>query len=333
MEDSLNYDGSFGAAIEYFNGENVTRDYDKAFKLFSQAGLNKVVKAYYYLGLCYENGYGVVTNDLQAILWYKNGAESGCGKSLLALGKLYFKLGHKEDAIQTLSDESLSNNREALMILAELYENDNEVKFLETLEKACGLGVEEAYYKLGIYYLHRDKEKSLQLLSSAYDLGFLEAALTIAKEYYHDNNGMAYEWLLKAHNAGIKEASYLLADSLHKGIGVTRNDELAKNVLEYLVVKNDTKAITMLANMYMEIDTTFRDEALGRYWYEKAANLGDVEAMLVVADCYLTGIGCSVEEKTAYMWYEKAASLGDDKAKEMLIHFKKSLFGDYKYQN
>ena len=66
------------AGLHFFNGKS----YDdarsrKAARYFQKAANKGYGPAQYYLGLCYQNGYGVYQDSAKAEMWFKKGAEQG----------------------------------------------------------------------------------------------------------------------------------------------------------------------------------------------------------------------------------------------------------------
>ncbi|WP_163556316.1 tetratricopeptide repeat protein [Helicobacter suis] len=114
-------DWYFSALKAYQN-----KNYQKALKRFKKAADAGSAKAYYFLGLMYENGWGVAKDDQQALEYYKEAVK-----------------GHE--------------NVEAYSRLGFMYANGKGVtkdykKALEYLKKAASMGDAEAYAGLGEMY-------------------------------------------------------------------------------------------------------------------------------------------------------------------------------------
>lgn len=71
-----------------YEGIGGEKDYDTAFLLFSKVA-EVFPDANLYLGLCYQNGYGVEKSAAGALKCYKKGAESGDGYCCINAGVLY----------------------------------------------------------------------------------------------------------------------------------------------------------------------------------------------------------------------------------------------------
>ena len=101
----FNPDAYFQLALCYFNGDCTERDYQKAFEAFRTLAeftplthennydsveqrnelLSGFGEANYYLGLCFENGYGTSVQLNTAKYWYRKSAECGNEKAIKRL--------------------------------------------------------------------------------------------------------------------------------------------------------------------------------------------------------------------------------------------------------
>lgn len=73
--------------IQYYNQQN----YEQAFQCFVKAQIQGVDEAPNYLGICYENGFGVDSNITKAIEYYEIGIKKGDAYAMVNLGCLYAK--------------------------------------------------------------------------------------------------------------------------------------------------------------------------------------------------------------------------------------------------
>ena len=72
---------------EYYDNKN----YTEAVKLFRKAADSDYGSAQFYLGLCYEKGYGVTQNYTEAVKWYRKAAEHKNASAQCNLGFFYEK--------------------------------------------------------------------------------------------------------------------------------------------------------------------------------------------------------------------------------------------------
>ncbi len=77
----------FALGVQYYKKHN----YERAFHHFIKAHMQGVDEAPNYLGICYENGFGVKSNISKAIEWYEVGINQGDAYAMVNLGCLYAK--------------------------------------------------------------------------------------------------------------------------------------------------------------------------------------------------------------------------------------------------
>lgn len=75
-------------AVRYEHGEGVTRNYDRAMRLYCAAARRGHVQAQYQLGWMYANGRGVARDDAQAAAWFQLAAAKGDAPAQRMLARL-----------------------------------------------------------------------------------------------------------------------------------------------------------------------------------------------------------------------------------------------------
>ena len=86
--------------IQYYNQHN----YKRAFHHFVRAQIQGINEAHNYLGICYENGYGVNVSIPKAIECYEFGIKKGDAYAMVNLGCLYAKgIGNTKDEKKAFS--------------------------------------------------------------------------------------------------------------------------------------------------------------------------------------------------------------------------------------
>ena len=79
-------------AFIYCNGtHNVTKDYEKAFRLAHEAAENGYVTSMALVGICFDDGLGRPQNKKKALKWYKKAAEGGHVSSMRYIGIIYYE--------------------------------------------------------------------------------------------------------------------------------------------------------------------------------------------------------------------------------------------------
>ena len=66
----------------------VTKDQAMAASLFREAADQGDAQSQYWLGYCYENGFGVLYDIDEALVWYKAAADQGYGPAIEKVEKL-----------------------------------------------------------------------------------------------------------------------------------------------------------------------------------------------------------------------------------------------------
>ena len=170
---------------------------DEAFNWFSAAAEEGNTDAIFNIGYCYENGFGVQKDYIEAAKWYKKAADLGHIMAKNNLGRIYlngwgtakdyseaFRLFKEAaDAGYQLGQCNLGN--------CYLYGHGTPVNYtlaLKYLQLASGQNVPEAMLLLGIIYetgqgVAVDKKKAFEYYLSAAKSGYQPAKRTVAVCY------------------------------------------------------------------------------------------------------------------------------------------------------
>ncbi len=183
-----NIDAMVDLGEKCINGEDGFDFYETTVaNWFDIAARQGHAKGQYYLGLCYEDGFGVVQNYFYAYLYYKKAAEQGYSDAMTNLGLCYY-LGHGTP----------KNYKEAM----------------NWWEKAANLGNAMALYNLGGRYLageivEKNSSKAKELFRQASELGCEMASKALAKMNEKDEKHIDFE----SNNSysSLKENAYLTA--------------------------------------------------------------------------------------------------------------------------
>ncbi|MEI8244562.1 MAG: tetratricopeptide repeat protein [Lentisphaerota bacterium] len=73
----------------YLNGWGVATDQAEAVKWYRKAAEQQYEKAQFNLGTCYQNGWGVAVDKAEAVKWYRKAAEKGFVNAQNNLGACY----------------------------------------------------------------------------------------------------------------------------------------------------------------------------------------------------------------------------------------------------
>lgn len=333
----------------YETGRNVEhKDYAKALEYYQLLADNEVAAGQYKVGTFYEAGRGGLAKDTaQAVELYRTAAAQ---KHLLSECKIgdHYRLGRYmpqscDSAFQCYKAAAESGYDDGLYGVGTCYFD------------GCGVEVDSA---MGIYYLkaaaaqgHGD---AAYLVARCYDFG--KAGLTAdgdsAVHYYvmgHNNGSGKASFVvgkLLYNEEAYKEAAgyfaigtdrqdpqsmFALASCLKNGIGVKEVDPKAAYKLYEIVARQFG-----LADAYTELGVCCltgvgcpEDQALGKAYFDTAANLGHVVGMYDLGLCLLNGYGCRVDTVAAISWLEKAA---DNEKVDALVELGEVYeeMGDYK---
>lgn len=140
----------FFQGIDYFYGLNgFIEDNDRAFFWFNMSAAQGHPMAQYYLGLCYDKGYGVAKDKKNAVKLYRLAAEFNIDTAMVNLGKCYADgegvIQDFEEACYWYYDAAQLNNPEAQYLLGKCYKegkgidtNDSEAYFWFLISTANG---------------------------------------------------------------------------------------------------------------------------------------------------------------------------------------------------
>ena len=133
------------------------------------------------LGKCWRDGLGVLPDDEQAELWFRQGAEVGYDFSQYALGRLLETQKRMEEAVTWYEKAAAQGNPAAAYRLGKLYLQGELVskdvpKALEYLTASAGQGSPFAQYILGKLYLmgkdvEQDREKAYRWFEMSAEQG------------------------------------------------------------------------------------------------------------------------------------------------------------------
>lgn len=252
-------------ALELFNIE----EYDKAFAM-----LDGVAEPHFgnltnfYIGLCFENGYGTEANPEQAEYFYnlaENGGESGDEEQL---GKCFYFLAMKyargeffsknvEKAFELFKKAADFQNGNAMFNLGICYKTGNgtEQNYDEALR--CFRNAEqyipkEAKYQIALCLdeglgTEKNPEQAVEYYSEAAWLGNTKAMTNLGMHFYYGNGAEqdydeAVRWYREAAEAGNAIAQYNLGQCYFGGNGVEQNLDFARAWFEKSAENGNKKA-------------------------------------------------------------------------------------------
>ena len=92
-EENKHKGAQFYLGLMHFNGLGTEKNYDEALRWFKLSATNKSAAAQNNVGLMYHYGYGVEVNTIEALNWYTKAARKGFDTAYSNLGIIYFEGG------------------------------------------------------------------------------------------------------------------------------------------------------------------------------------------------------------------------------------------------
>lgn len=140
--------------VDYYYGNKVAVDYDKAFALIKKSADNGEPVAQYNLGALYALGRGTESSGKKSAALFKASAESGYSRGEFAHSRIvYWEDGGKQKAFNWAYKAAKKNNGEAQAYIGrEYYLNFDTPNAIYWLEAAAKKGWVEAQYLLGVVY-------------------------------------------------------------------------------------------------------------------------------------------------------------------------------------
>jgi TPR repeat protein len=83
---------------DYYTGEGVEKDPEKALACFTKAAGLGHSRAQFNLGLCYMNGAGVEQSDKEAAIWFERAVRQDIKEALYPLGICHYSLENYTEA-------------------------------------------------------------------------------------------------------------------------------------------------------------------------------------------------------------------------------------------
>ena len=136
--------------------------FSEALALFQLSASTGNSEALYWVGLIYNNGWGVSQNYTQAISWYRKAAEAGNAKAMTNLGVMYEK-GHGlrmdlTQAVRWYQKAADADDENGMNNLGVMYENgsgglpQDDIQAISWYRKAADRGSTQAMCNLGDMY-------------------------------------------------------------------------------------------------------------------------------------------------------------------------------------
>lgn len=227
-------DQIYEAALEVYKSGN----YEKALRLFEQAGEKGHSKAQYQCGEMYSHGKGTKPNQEKALSWYLKAAQQGDVDAQHCCGNIFFYgWGTAKDlskALQWYQKAAQQGKVSAQVRCGEMYHSGHgtakdEARSLHWYEEAAKKKLPDAQFKCGDMYFFGhgtkiDHTKALYWYEQAARAG-LTAAQNQCGDMYHSGQGTAIDevkalyWYQQAAQQGDSLAQFKCGAMYYQGIG------------------------------------------------------------------------------------------------------------------
>ena len=261
--------------------------YSEAAPLLRKAAEQNNNNAQYWIGVCYERGYGVNKNINEAMKWFQKSAEQGNLGAQYKLGALY------------------EENRN--------YDEAGKWYYI-----AAERGDDRAQYSLGrLYVIHQNPSEAMKWYRLAAEQGNIDAQLRLALIYEYGNDitkdmSEAAKWYRKAAEQGNDEAQFNIGTYYREGKGVGKDLSESVKWFRKAAEQGNVDAQFWLAVSYADGEGVNQDYVEAVKWYRKAAEQDHYTAQNNLGLIYQKGRpGVSKNLTEAIKWYQKAAGKGN----------------------
>lgn len=321
----------YNLAWQYYNGNCIEIDYQKAMAWFEKAADQGNADAYYYLGCGYFHGEGYSQDLVKGIELWEKSLELGSTKATFILGLAYYLgLGaaeNKERAFILFSKAAENNDSRAFHYLGDCfrYGYGTDVDLCEAIKcykKSADMNNGDGQYKLAICYdegigVSQDKDKAFELFHIAADSGNDLSQHKLGVLYMTDRNkppsaenlAKSAQYLDMAAEQGNDNAKFLLYKICMMENHPSYNPQKGLRCLIDLTKKGYSKAQFELGMRLFNGTDIKRDIDEGVRLITLAAETGDFDAMIYLGHQYRSGDIVQKDNERAVCWFKRAAEL------------------------
>ncbi|MCC4237582.1 sel1 repeat family protein [Vibrio anguillarum] len=310
------------------------KEYKQSLKWYERC-VDSYKSCSFYIGLAFDNGYGVSQDYEKSIYWYTKSAGQDHGASARNLAWIYEegKGVHidKKKAFQWMKKSSETNwlgqAELGRYYLFGIGTEKNTAKAFSLLSEAAPHTKYASYNLARMYYygdgLKQNYKKSYEYFSKASNQNHSWSDYFIGNHYYYGygkekSYTQAHNWFEKAANAGVVDAQFRLGWMLSNGEGTTANARAAFKWYQKAAEQGSIAAQNNLGVMYAEGNGVEKDDYKAFKWYEKAARQGDDVAQKNLGVRYEIGKGVRQSNQLAAFWYAKSAQQNHKEAQSYL---------------
>lgn len=298
----------------YLAGFGVEKNYQEAYRLFSELAQSGSTAAASKLGVMYKDGLGTPQDFAKALYWIRKSV-GGVGGELFPLAQMYAEgtgvernqilalalARYSADSLPTayqLDLEEIGDNPAiALADQLKLILNPHDVAVSSDLN-----------HQLVTAYLNGNLLAEIDIAaakrSNDYEKSAAKVASHFLSQYSEDQNVplalILLEPLLKS---GDSSAQYLMGKFYAEGTNVARDMDKANRYFSMAEMQGNVDALTRKAGMYDRGDGVKQNSPMAFSLYEMAAKGGGAWAQVRVADMLFDGNGVERNLKQSKTWY------------------------------
>ena len=284
----------------------------EAIKLFELAAHRGDTDAQFCLGYIYLTGFGVASDDEQALRWLQTAARQSHAEAcffLVYLYSNYSKILKKEiKGVPEADAESEKWFRKAV-----------ELNHPEALDHLAG------HYYYGEKGVPKSHEEAARCAQMAATLGWGGSQAWLSY-LYHSGEGvqrsdrLAAMWCRRAAEQGYAEMQCLLGELYSKGRGVPQDDREAFKWYRRAASHQGNWGKYELAELYFEGRGVSRDLRKAAMWYLAAAEVGYEEARYRLGQVYASGQGAPKDIVYAAAWLSLAPDVPGAPKEKAKLH-------------
>ena len=323
------------------------KNYETALQKFRISASQANINSYIYLGLMYENGFGVEKNFSESLKYYKLASDQNNSFGQNNLASLYLRgLGVEKNSAEALRLFKLSASQGNLFAtnnLGNMYKNGDGIEknineAIRYYKVSAEKGNLVAQTNLGFIYVKGDVgveknfTEAFKYFKLAADKGNPDAQTNLGLMYVRGdgvekNYPEAIRLFKLATDQGVALAQTSLGMMYLKGEGVEKNYAEALRLLKSASDKN-SNAQTSLASMYQNGYGVEKDYAEAFRLYSLAAIDGNSHAQNNIGWIFQNGLGVEQDNNKAYVFYKLAEKIGNKESEKYRIAIEKKLTTD-----
>lgn len=303
----------------YYYGHLASPNYAEAVKWYRKAAGQGYAAALYMLGVCYENGYGVLKDEHQARTLYEQASAAGnmaAADALAALPADGEPVAPVQPPVGPAASQAATygSDFEIAMELCNLYEGGCYARAVELAEKYPDNVASNFYLALCHGYGEfKEKDGVLMRKHARLVTDMADSSEDNVLANYYAGKLFDYEYLgmkdkkkaqhyfmtafgranaLENSGKGDEEVHYVQSRICYEGKAGKKDKDISFQIFQHYALEGRQWALIKVGDCYMEGEGVKKNEAEALKWFEKAASAGSVRALIRIGYIY-----CSASDK------------------------------------